>query len=172
MTTNTDPRDELVAFIKANLTPYVIDWDGDNKTGYLADLERTPSKSMEEADVVSSQRADLFAPKGSHAVILDIDYPMWVTPSSTEGHYHLYIDKQIPHEGYMALVALLGHLGIIEPGYAMASIRRGHTDLRPPWVKKGEEPGRKKEPEYPVTDVTGQPFTTPVANPWESETPL
>jgi len=132
-------------WIKRVLTPYQVQWDEGDKTGYEADLERKPVQTMEEADVVSSQMRTF--PEGrTHQVILDIDHPAWLEPSSTEGHYHLYIEVPggIDHEGYMALVALLGHLRIVEPGYAMASVRRGHTDLRPPWVKKGSEPGRSK----------------------------
>lgn len=138
-------------WIRKTLTPYQIEWDGDNQTGYLADLERKPIKDMDAADVVSSQMRT-FVDGRSHQVILDIDHPAWLVPSSTPGHHHLYIEVPggIEHEGYMALVALLGHLRVIEPGYAMASIRRGHTDLRPPWVRKGSEPGRTRAREGSV----------------------
>lgn len=142
-------HDSLLDFIKSHLTPYQVDWDDDSETGYEADKNRVEVKDMDQADVVGS----LLKPgpfddpeKRVHALLLDVDLPIHVIPSSTEGHSHLYLEVPggIPHEGYMALIALLGHLHVIEPGYAMASIRRGHSDLRPPWVKKGEEPGRKQ----------------------------
>ena len=132
--------------IRTMLTPYRVEWD--NQEAYLADLERTKTQHMDEADVVSSELHGFPNGVSMHAIALDIDYPVFVVPSSTEGHWHLYIHKPggIPHQGYMALVALLGHLGVIEPGYATASLRRGHTDLRPPWVRKGKEPGKHDLP--------------------------
>lgn len=73
---------------------------------------------------------------GWHTVMLDIDMPVRVVPSSTEGHCHLYIDKPMPWWRYRRLLRALKAAGIIEPGYYSASIARRATHLRLPWVQK------------------------------------
>jgi hypothetical protein len=60
-----------------------------------------------DAQVVSSEIYDT----DRHAPVLDIDVPAYLVPSSTPGHSHLYI-------------------------YVKASIRRRHTAVRVPWLKK------------------------------------
>jgi len=67
------------------------------------------------------------------------DYATWV-PSSTPGHGHLYIDTILWWDEYEALLQAFAWSGLLEPGYAGASIRRRATHLRLPWVKK-HEPG-------------------------------
>lgn len=42
-----------------------------------------------------------------HKLIIDIDHEAILMPSSTEGHYHLIIDKQIPWEKYEKLLLAL-----------------------------------------------------------------
>jgi hypothetical protein len=71
-----------------------------------------------------------------HKVLLDLDVPAKLIPSTTEGHSHLYIDIEVEDDKYIPLLKVLADVGIIEPGYAVASERRGHTSLRLPWVKK------------------------------------
>lgn len=73
---------------------------------------------------------------GFHTVMLDIDFPVRVVPSSSPGHYHLYIDHAVEHDKYFALLEALVGAGILEPGYVEASRARGATHLRLPWVKK------------------------------------
>lgn len=73
---------------------------------------------------------------GWHTVMLDIDHPTRLVPSTTPGHWHLYIDVAMPWWRYRKLLRALAMAGIIETGYARASIQRGFTSLRLPWVKK------------------------------------
>lgn len=73
-----------------------------------------------------------------HRPILDIDFPIYAIPSSTPGHYHLYIDKPMSKSDYMKLLATLAEVGIIEQGYYNASRMRGYTMVRLPGVKKEE----------------------------------
>ena len=68
--------------------------------------------------------------------VIDIDLPVQVTPSSTEGHFHLVIDKTMSWEDYKLLLYALARVGIIEKGYAEASIAKGFSAIRLPWVKK------------------------------------
>lgn len=76
---------------------------------------------------------------GYHTVMLDIDFPVRVLPSSTKGHYHLYIDRVVEEEKYFALLESLADAGILEGGYVEASRARAATHLRLPWVKKDSE---------------------------------
>lgn len=96
----------------------------------------------QKANVVTSQHlgtGKIMLSERKHALLLDIDHPAWLVKSSTEGHFHLYIDVPggIRHDDYMRLLGSLADCGVIEHGYAGASQRRGHTSLRLPWVKKG-----------------------------------
>lgn len=71
-----------------------------------------------------------------HAVLLDLDVPAYLVPSSTPGHSHLYVDVLVPKSELIELLEVLAKTGVIEQGYAEASIKRGRTCLRLPWVKK------------------------------------
>lgn len=77
-----------------------------------------------------------------HYPALDIDFPAELVPSSTEGHFHLYLDCGMKWRTYKRLLKELARAGVIEKGYYGASVARGATMLRLPHVKKGESPLR------------------------------
>lgn len=112
--------------------------------GYGEPDDREPVEALNDAHVTSSWVKRTFAlqpedPKmGAHILAIDVDLPTTLVESSTPGHYHLYIDHEMPWYTYKNLLAALADAGIIEYGYYEASIERGHSDLRLPWVKKGE----------------------------------
>lgn len=143
------PRESLPIGLQRlidRLKTFRVNW-APTEEQYVLGRDREEN-DLDRADVASSAlKPDVWtvANDPRHVIALDIDYPAYVVPSSTGGHCHLYIDVPggIEHQGYMALVSLLGHLGVIEKGYAQVSIQRGHTDLRLPWVVKGQEPGRE-----------------------------
>lgn len=103
--------------------------------------------SVSESNIVSSlwrsDREFPRSPMSRHALVLDIDHPAWLVASSTPGHFHLYIDVPggIPWPDYVNLLNTLAKCGVIEEGYAGASIRRGHSDVRLPWIKKEKTDG-------------------------------
>lgn len=72
-----------------------------------------------------------------HKPVLDLDISAMLVPSSTSGHFHLYLDKVLPWSDYEKLLKVLKEVGIIEPGYAHACIARQETWVRLPWVRKG-----------------------------------
>ncbi|UVT31054.1 hypothetical protein SEA_PARVUSTARDA_73 [Gordonia phage ParvusTarda] len=116
--------------------------DGDRKTD-IVDLGR---QSPSSANGISSQiHPDSFTDwrKGSaiqwHKPLIDIDIPIAAVPSTTEGHFHLFIDKELTWEEYKTLLKVLRDLKIIEDGYYQASLRRGATWVRAPWCKKPPE---------------------------------
>jgi hypothetical protein len=90
----------------------------------------TPFKRLKDVDEDMRRRY--------HYPVLDLDIPARLIPSSTSGHSHLYIDKLLSWSQYKELLTALANAGIIEDGYAGASIARGHTAVRLPWVTKGE----------------------------------
>lgn len=73
-----------------------------------------------------------------HKPVLDIDFPAHLEPSSTPGHFHLYLQKDIPWSKYVLLLSALGAAGILEPGYVAACIAQEQSYVRRPGVKKGE----------------------------------
>ncbi len=90
---------------------------------------------LSQANIITSRYNDGTA---RHALLLDLDHPAWLVKSTTEGHFHLYVDVPggIPHERYFALLGSLADCGVIERGYEKASRVRGFSSLRQPWVKK------------------------------------
>lgn len=126
------------------LKTYAVDW----KFSFVPsdDVAYEPGIDREEADlaqanVVSSELRPVWNLDDRHIVALDIDYSAHLIESSTAGHYHLYLDVPggVAHDDYMELLALLGRIGVIEKGYAEVSIKRGHSDLRLPWVHKANQ---------------------------------
>lgn len=96
-------------------------WIAKGKLGaYEGENER--EAVIVQPDLVSSHGSD-----GLHYPVLDIDHPCHVRPSETPGHFHLYIDKGVEWEKYEALLVALADAGIIERGYANASIERKGT---------------------------------------------
>jgi hypothetical protein len=117
----------------ANLRLFkVTKWDEDSSVTYSKE-EREPAVSISEANVSTSIREDA---EDCHALLLDLDVPAWLVPSSTPGHSHLYVDVKIPTPTYFALLDALAAAGVIQQGYANSSKHRGGTALRLPWIKK------------------------------------
>jgi hypothetical protein len=116
----------------------------DSKTGRYdtADLKENPmviTSKIAETDYMVNEEA--INERLHHKIVLDIDLPAQLIESTTPGHFHLYIDKEIPHPEYMRLLVALGEAGIIEEGYMRASLDRGYTAVRLPWIKKEVDNG-------------------------------
>jgi hypothetical protein len=88
----------------------------------------------ENANAISS---DIVGFPEYHLPVIDIDFPVYALPSSTEGHSHLYIDVPMHETTFFKLLDALVDIGLVEEGYAEGAKRRGHSDLRRPWIKKG-----------------------------------
>jgi hypothetical protein len=136
---DNEPGRKLLAFL-TRLKTYTVRWwtpeEAPEHEVYEPGYDRLP-EALPYANVVTSEIKHV-EPLRRHVVALDLDHQAYLVPSTTEGHGHLYIDVPggVAHDDYMALLELLGRIGIIEPGYADVSIKRGHTDLRLPWIKK------------------------------------
>lgn len=93
-----------------------------------------------ELDPSDVERANLIGSitdEGTHVPVLDIDFPVRLEPSSTPGHFHLYLDGiELDWSTYKMLLAALAAAGVIEEGYRTASLSRGMTLVRKPGVTK------------------------------------
>lgn len=115
----------------------------DDDPDYSADEpERVETTDLAEAQAVSSEIRESANPLevGMHYVLLDLDVPAQLVPSSTPGHSHLYIEKPVHWYQLDEILTALANAGVIEPGYAEVSIKRRATFLRLPWVKKQPRP--------------------------------
>lgn len=115
---------------------------GKDADGYeTVDVERLESPaSIEQANIWSSRISDTdFWGEGFHTVMLDLDVPARLVPSSKQGHWHLYIDVSMPWKTYRKLLKALRNAGVIEDGYYKASVVRKASALRLPWVTKDVE---------------------------------
>jgi hypothetical protein len=94
--------------------------------------DRQPAP-LAESNVISSR----IGGTSRHRIMLDLDIPATLIPSSTPGHSHLYIETApIRWPDYHRLLEALAACGVIEHGYAGASIDREATMLRLPWIRK------------------------------------
>lgn len=72
----------------------------------------------------------------THKPVIDVDFPVKVLESSTPGHHHLFIDKELTWHQYLRVLDVLAEVGIVERGYVEASREREFTAVRLPWIKK------------------------------------
>lgn len=128
--------------------------------GYATSVD-IPVDLIDDAEVISSLHRESVQPDvrrffddGSrHDVVLDIDVPAMLIPSTTEGHSHLIV--RLPNGGakiddYQQFLWSAAKIGLIEEGYAKVSCKRDRTDVRLPWIRKGG-PG---EPSFIDTRVS------------------
>jgi hypothetical protein len=116
-----------------------VDFEDGN---YDADAE--PVDDLEEANLVTSEvvpdggELPWLTTRFRHRPVIDIDHKVWVVPSTTPGHNHLYIDVEMSEAKLMRLLDVMAEVGIVEPGYAAASRAKGFASVRLPWIRKGE----------------------------------
>lgn len=125
--------DQLPEFVRSHKLATIPSPDDPKEDTY--DGEHVPVEDIASAHIVLSTDD-----AGWHRPVLDIDFPAALIPSSTAGHFHLYLDKQLSTSQYMKLLDALAEAGIIEQGYASVSEARGYTSARLPWIKK-KSPG-------------------------------
>lgn len=110
-------------------------YDENNRPGHEDyGAEHRDASSIETADLVISKAVGEW-----HYPVLDIDYPAALVPSSTPGHFHLYLNRAVPWEKYQAVLDALADACLIESGYRNASKERGYTSVRLPWRPKKQE---------------------------------
>lgn len=130
---------------------------------YEQDDRREPTDKVGLAQCASSRlreqlQGDMFDPSCErHYLMIDLDVQSYLVPSTTPGHSHLYIDRDIPWSDLEQLLRALAACGIVEPGYVNASIERRSTTLRLPWIKKEITPeeGAPMKVRYMLVDAGG-----------------
>lgn len=118
------------------VTRRVYNFSGSDQDALEVEADPYPEVPLEEANIFTSEVQ--YTGGTTHKLAIDLDLPAKLIPSSTEGHFHLIIDKAMPWEKYVNVLEALADAGIIEPGYCRASIARGFSSLRLPWIKKEE----------------------------------
>jgi hypothetical protein len=117
-----------------------------DSSGYANNLRFTGTTRgeeipFEEPEVVLStiKDDDPFADT-KHTLMLDLDVPAMLVPSSTPGHSHLYIDVPMDWDRVVDIMDALVAAGVVEEGYANASKKRRCTALRLPGKTKQDTP--------------------------------
>jgi hypothetical protein len=107
-------------------------------------LREQPEGAHSLADILNAGRDpwDLAAPEQLHQVVVDIDHAAHLVSSSTPDHWHLYVEIPggVPQSAYFDWLRASAKIGLLQQGYVDASIARGHSDLRLPWVTKADTP--------------------------------
>jgi len=67
-----------------------------------------------------------------HAPCIDLDYDCALVPSRTPGHFHLYLNKEVEWDKYVAVLEAMANAGLIEKEYYKAALRQGFSVLRMP----------------------------------------
>lgn len=141
-TTRSPMPGQVYAFVDFNAEPPKDD-EGNPKQYVMPDIVAP----IDEANLITSAVAGSeYTPPftneevryRTHKLIIDLDVPAKLIPSSTPGHFHLYIDQEVGEWDYINLLNALAGAGIIETGYRNASVQRGYTAVRLPWIKKGD----------------------------------
>lgn len=88
---------------------------------------------MDKANLVSSETEH-----GSHLPVIDCDYPIQAVPSSTPGHYHLYIDKKLSWQQYEALLNGLFLAGLIQEAWYRNALEHKRSYVRMPHIQKSQ----------------------------------
>jgi hypothetical protein len=129
------------------------DLSADSGEDHASSRKPEPLADLATANLITSvRRSDEGLKK--HALLLDLDVPHVYLPSSTPGHGHLMIDLQLNHREWETVMLALADAEVLEKGYVDASIARGYSALRLPWIKKAPpEPA----PEPSIFDVL-EPF--------------
>lgn len=118
---------------------YYAELDQDFDTSYGEDPDTRATAPAYSANLISSKTVT-----GMHAPALDIDFQARLVPSRTKGHFHLYLDKEMPWWKYRILLRVLAWVGIIEPGYYRASVARKATFLRFDMGRWSEDYGKRE----------------------------
>lgn len=109
----------------------------------LLDNEDSEGDTVLEFHPADEDHANLVSSRlenSNHSPVLDIDFPARLEPSSTPGHFHLYLDGlEMQWSTYEALLVALGDAGVIGEGYLRHSLAREQTMVRRPHIKKPKE---------------------------------
>lgn len=137
---------KLPKFVKNNRTVRAEIKHSSEVVDAYASQSEWRKKPIDKANMITSEML-LPASTNMHNIILDIDYEAQLVPSSTPGHYHLFLDKVMPWPTYEKLLKALAEAGIIQWGFYEGAVKRKATSVRLPWIKKGDVAANALEPD-------------------------
>lgn len=105
--------------------------NGDPPTAQVADLT---NRHVANSNIITSVAND-----GYHYPVLNFDFPVRVYPSTTPGHYHVYLDKPIESEVYFAFLDYLNEMGLTDRRWTRSAHHLGASWVRLPWVQHGDK---------------------------------
>jgi len=95
------------------------------KQEYSGEQDQTEVFNENEANLIASETL-----KGTHAPVIDLDFPVRLLESKTPGHFHLYLDVELSYEDHFKLLKTLADIGLVEQGYYEASLNKGASFVR------------------------------------------
>lgn len=132
-----DPAGQRYAKTVAGLHTAVVSFDDDSEEiqgdNVAKILEDNPS-----LDFSNSVGSKVKLSSNMHRPVLDLDMDALLIPSSTPGHHHLYINREMTWHEYSLMLNVLAHVGILQRGYVHASHARSESFVRTPWTTKTE----------------------------------
>lgn len=117
-----------------------------DESSYPGDCEPVDVGYEDEANLVGSLCDD-----GFHRPVIDIDLPCKLVPSSTEGHFHLYIEKAMSYSQYLKLLDAMAEAGVVEKSYVRHVKERKMSMCRPEWCKKPVAENEESPPDEKLT---------------------
>lgn len=87
------------------------------------------------ANIISSVLCEIDG-ETYHRPMIDLDLKHFYSPSSTNGHAHLYLDTVLTHDQYKELIHVLYECGIVSDGIKKQIDHDGATTLRLPGLSK------------------------------------
>ena len=94
----------------------------------VVDIRETPT----DANVVISATSNGRRDKVLHAPCFDLDYECYLVRSKTPGHFHLYLNKEVTWDKYVAVLDAMVDAGLLEKGWVRAAKHDGFAVLRLP----------------------------------------
>jgi hypothetical protein len=110
-----------------------------NPKGSEADLGEYDDPEYLPATHDNATLVTSLLPNGNHMPVIDIDRECMLIETTTTGHFHLYINREMTRAQYFSMLNALVLAGVVEPGYYAHALRRGATFARYPGVTKHNE---------------------------------
>lgn len=104
---------------------------------------------LEKANLVSSE-----VEPDKHLPVIDMDFPIRAIPSSTEGHFHLYIDQELTWAQYRAFLDGMFAAGLIQKGWYESAMRDKRSYVRLPHISKTKPEDRNVASDDDLDAVT------------------
>lgn len=144
MTVTYDSGTRNLTHIPSKLNP-LPPWIDDLEVGWSETVEAGINESSDGSLVVDppeGKKHNLVSSRtrgGKQKVVLDLDFDASLIPSSTPGHYHLFLDKAISTSDMEIFVKACHHAGLIADGNFNQWRFNEAMFVRPPWKLKKQK---------------------------------